>query len=150
MLGLLWHLQDFQTFRNRGELQLPSTPSPQSSTRPKCEWLQARAPAGLPGVPRTYLDPLVWPDVVEGDDGVRSVQQHLVTGVAGVVAGADADGHHPVGTLLGWASGGGDTSQPPHTPGVLYTGAGPGLGCYVGLGVGSNGPMFSSGTLLQV
>ena len=74
---------------------------------------------------RAYLDPLVWPDVVEGDAGVRSVQQHLVTGVAGVFAGADADGNHPAGTLLGWAGGGGGkTSQPPHAPGVLYTGAG--------------------------
>ena len=71
--------------------------------------MPARVTAGQPGVTRTYLDPLVWPDIVEGDGGVRSIQQHLVTGVARVVAGADADGHHPTGTLLGWASRGGDT-----------------------------------------
>lgn len=49
-----------------------------------------------------HLDPLVGSDAAHSDGGLRPVQQNLQLAALGVLAGADADGDHPAGTLLAW------------------------------------------------
>jgi len=97
--------------RSRDNIRL----EPSGTTTAVSPW----APAGG----GAYLDPLVRPDVAEGDGGIRPVQQHLVGGAGGVVAAAEADGNHPAGTLLGCWGGGsvqrlevrGQSATPPAT-----------------------------------
>lgn len=49
-----------------------------------------------------HLDPLLGSDAAHSDGGLRPVQQNLQLAALGVLAGADADGDHPAGTLLTW------------------------------------------------